>query len=691
MSALTHHDLATFTALGITEDLLIRAGIERVSDAEAREKYGIRGGGDMAGISFPYFDPVTMTNGRRRWTARIRRDHPELEDGKPHKKYVAPYGDRRHLYFPPTPQWFADSSIPIILVEAEKSALALTALAERSGEKFLALAMGGCYGWRGKIGIKQTATGESVPEHGAIPDLNICRDRRTTYVLLDLNVVSNPHVLEARRSIVKQLRAQAADVKTLELPEGAWNGPDDYIAANGDAAMLSLIRTGGVRSDGGEIIPPHFSDDALALRFSELHADELRYVAGLGKWLKWDGQRWAEDKTLHVFDMVRKTCREAASECTEEQKSSALRLTEKKTSAAVEWLIRSDRRHAATVEQWDSDPWVLNTPDGIVDLRNGEMRRHNRADYVTKITAATPSGDCPLWRRFLDRVTDGDKNLQSFLQRMTGYALTGSTREECLFFLYGLGANGKSKFIGAISGMMGDYAKTAPIETFVVSTGERHPTDLAGLQGARLVSTVETEDGRRWAEAKVKALTGGDRVAARKMRQDFFEYTPQFKLIAAGNHKPGLRSVNEAIRRRFHLVPFNVTIPEAERDLQLADKLREEWPGILQWAVEGCLEWQHDGLNPPAIVQDATNEYLANEDHVVRWMEDCCSLGPRENSKTQILYKNYCAWCEANNERALSSKEFSPELDRKGYAATHTMYGNVRNGIGLRSETYEGR
>jgi P4 family phage/plasmid primase-like protien len=231
---------------------------------------------------------------------------------------------------------------------------------------------------------------------------------------------------------------------------------------------------------------------------------------------------------------------------------------------------------------------------------------HRRDAYCTKMTAASPGGTCPLWNTFLDRVTDGDREFQAFLSRMVGYGLTADTREHALFFLYGTGANGKSVFLSTVAGILNDYAKSAAIETFIASPSEHHPTDLAGLQGARLVTATETEDGRRWAESKIKTLTGGDRIAARFMRQDFFEFTPVFKLVIAGNHKPGLRSVDEAIRRRLHLVPFTVTIPPAERDLSLSHKLRAEWGGILGWALEGCLEWQARGLNPPASVRDAT-------------------------------------------------------------------------------------
>jgi len=436
----------------------------------------------------------------------------------------------------------------------------------------------------------------------------------------------------------------------------------------------------------GAVTPLRFSEDALAVRFTQRHAEDIRYVAKWGHWLRYDGARWKEDSVLDVFDKCRVICREASDECLAEGKAAlAKQLTAATTVAAVHRMATWDQRTAATTDQWDSSIWLLNTPGGAVDLCTGEIRPCVREDFCTKITAVAPGGPCPLWRRFLGQVTDWNAELENFLQRMVGYSLTGCTCEECLFFLYGLGANGKSKFIGAISGTIGSYATAAPVEAFIATRGERHPTDLAGLQGARLVTAVETEQGRHWAESKVKALTGGDEISARFMRQDFFTFTPQFKLIIVGNHKPSLRSVNEAMRRRFHLVPFNVTIPESERDLQLADKLRAEWPGILKWAIEGCIAWYRDGLNPPAVVKDATAAYLASEDAAARWIEDCCTLGEREVAKTKALYKSYCDWCEANNEKPLSSKEFSPELDRKGYAVEHTVYGNVRRGIGLKA------
>jgi putative DNA primase/helicase len=267
---------------------------------------------------------------------------------------------------------------------------------------------------------------------------------------------------------------------------------------------------------------------------------------------------------------------------------------------------------------------------------------------------------------------------------MCGYALTGVTREHALFFLYGTGANGKSVFLNTISGMMGDYAKTAPIETFIDSKNERHPTDLAGLQGARLVTAIETEDGRRWAESKLKALTGGDRIPARYMRQDFFEYTPQFKLVIAGNHKPGLRTVDEAIRRRFHLLPFLVTIPATERDLELGEKLRSEWPGILAWAIEGCLAWQREGLNPPATVTDATAEYFESEDALARWLDERTMMKAGAWESATSLFNAWKAWAEVNGEFAGSQKRFSENIAARGYKPSRKNTGRGFDGITLR-------
>jgi putative DNA primase/helicase len=417
------------------------------------------------------------------------------------------------------------------------------------------------------------------------------------------------------------------------------------------------------------------SEDALALLFVEKHGENLHYVAAWGRWLVWDGKRWLPDSTLHVFDLVRETCREALGR----------KRLDAKTVAAVEKLAKADRRVAATVDQWDVDPWLLNTPDGMVDLRTGDTRAHRRNDYCTKLTAVAPGGDCPLWLAFLERIFAGDHELIAYMQRVCGYSLTGITREHALFFGYGTGGNGKGVFIGTVSGVMGDYATTAPMDTFIASNNDRHPTELAFLRGARLVTASETEEGRRWNETRIKSLTGGDRISARYMRQDFFQFTPAFKLLAFGNHKPGLRGVDEAIRRRFNLIPFTVTITEEQKDEQLPEKLRAEWPGILQWMVDGCGEWQGEGLAPSKAVREATDAYLVSEDSLAQWISECCNVGPNFYATTADLFSSYKKWMDAAGEAVGSQKSFSQKLEKR--ATPHRQGGTGRTGfrgIGLK-------
>ena len=432
--------------------------------------------------------------------------------------------------------------------------------------------------------------------------------------------------------------------------------------------------------------PSGFTDEGLALRFTDQHADTLRYVAGWGRWMEWTGTVWKTDGTLHVFDLSRAVCRLASTECNEGRVAAAV--ASAKTVAAVERLTKADRHHAATVEQWDADPWLLNTPGGTVDLRTGKMRRHRPEDYLTKATAVAPGGDCPLWLGFLNRITAMDLELQAYLQRMAGYALTGSIREHALFFGYGTGANGKGVTINTVSGIMGDYAAIATMETFTASQSDRHPTDLAMLRGARLVTAQETEEGRRWAESRIKAMTGGDPITARFMRQDFFTYIPCFKLLIAGNHRPALRGVDEAIRRRMNLIPFSVRIPPEERDADLPEKLVVEWPGILKWAIEGCLEWQRIGLAPPAAVTEATAEYLAAEDAPSNWLAECCIQHGTLHSSSSDLFKSWKAWAEATGEFPGSQKGFTQKLVGKGFGQRRLGDGKAGFlGVGLKAET----
>ena len=385
--------------------------------------------------------------------------------------------------------------------------------------------------------------------------------------------------------------------------------------------------------------PPDLSDEDLALRFSSRFSDRLRFVKATGRWLIWNGFCWKDDLTYEVLDFARQVCRDAAAEA--DKPGRAISVASAKTCSNVINLARSDRRHATKIADWDADPLLIGTPGGTIDLRDGSIRKNNRRDLITKNLATAPGGACPTWLEFLQQTTEGDQARIDYLQRFSGYCLTGLTTEHCIIVVHGPGRNGKSVFVNTLGGLFGDYHKTANMDAFTASNFERHPTELARLRGARLVTCVETDEGRPWAEARIKSLTGGDTIAARFMREDFFEFKPEFKLLIVGNHKPVIRNVDDAMRRRLHLVPFTATIPAEKRDPDLAEKLRIEWPGILAWAIEGAIAWRALGLSPPDAVRAATEAYLESEDSIEAWILDCCDEGPNCVSRTVDLWESW--------------------------------------------------
>lgn len=327
-----------------------------------------------------------------------------------------------------------------------------------------------------------------------------------------------------------------------------------------------------------------------------------------------------------------------------------------------------------------------------IDLETGIDHPPDPFDYHTKITAvaAAPEGTpCPLWMAFLHTVTGGDAELIGFLKRFLGYCLTGLVTEHSLVFLFGAGGNGKSVFMATVTEILGDYAVVAPMEMFLASNVERHPTEIAKLRGARLVVAHETQRGRRWDESKIKTLTGGDRLTGRFMRGDFFDFKPTHKFLIAGNHKPRFRTVDEAIRRRFLLVPFTVCIPKQKRDPGLAEKLKPEWPAILRWMVDGCLEWRSVGLMVPQAVQKATDDYLADQDVFGQWMEECVetfepAADPNAFEPTRGLFISWKTWCEPRNLKPGTETAFADSLKERGYEHKRTNSARGFKGIRLK-------
>jgi putative DNA primase/helicase len=408
--------------------------------------------------------------------------------------------------------------------------------------------------------------------------------------------------------------------------------------------------------------------------------------------MRLEGHIWRPDEDLRTVELVRGLCRRMSARAKRSGFKGARRIAGRGTMKAVEELARSDRLLAATTEQWDQDRFLLNTPGGVFCLKAGQwgLRPQRPDDYLTKSTAVAPAPSgtpCPLWEKFLDRATGSDVELKRFLQRSAGYLLCGDTADHALFFLYGTGANGKSVFLNVLIQILGDYATTTGTRNLMSSSGDQHPTWLADLRGARLVAASETEDGGRWNTALVKQLTGGDPVKARYMRQDYFQFWPQFKLLLCGNHRPELSAVDEAIRRRFHLIPFTQTIPPEERDAALTDSLvAGEGPAILAWAIDGFEEYLGQRLNAPETVRTATAEYLADEDNVGLWLADrveVTNIDSHQETSTN-LFNSFSEWARAAGESPGKCKGFVEKLKGRGFRKYHDRYGRGFCGIKLR-------
>jgi putative DNA primase/helicase len=323
-------------------------------------------------------------------------------------------------------------------------------------------------------------------------------------------------------------------------------------------------------------------------------------------------------------------------------------------------------------EQFDADRWALNCMNGTLDLQaEAVLHPHRRAQLITRMvpTIYDRSAECPIWESVLATLFQGDEGLIKFVQKSVGYSLTGDTREQVVFIFHGTGANGKTLVLMVLMDLLGDYATQTPAATLLVKKGDGIPNDIARLAGCRFAAAVETEDGQRLAEGLVKQMTGRDRLVARFLRAEFFEFVPQFKLFLATNHKPRIRGTDHAIWRRIRLVPFAVTIPDAQQDRDLPEKLKAEWPGILAWAVRGCLAWQREGLGTPDAVAQWTQRYREEMDVLGAFIAERCRVEPTLGSRASALYEAYTAWSQRAGERPLSKRSFGLRLGERGFQA----------------------
>jgi len=421
--------------------------------------------------------------------------------------------------------------------------------------------------------------------------------------------------------------------------------------------------------------PIEVSEDAIALEFTRQYGQDMRFDHNIGKWYQWQHAHWSPLDMPVAFQFAREIGRRLGAGKKSTCKASV--------AGGAERFARSDPTHSVTSDIWDSDPWLLGTPKGTLELKTGVMHMPRKSEYITKCTGCAPDKRPPtLWLNFLHEATNGDQDMVTYLQRIAGYCLTGNTSEHSLFFIYGPGGNGKSVFLNMLVHILGSYAISAPMDTFTSSKFSSHPTELAMLKGSRLVTASETEEGRGWAEARIKALTGGDAITARFMRQDFFTYQPQFKLLFAGNHQPSLNAVDAAMRRRFNMMPF-IHKP-SNPDPRLEEKLREEAPRILGWALQGCLDWQKEGLSRPVSVTTATEEYFNDQDIFGQWIADCCEVGEKEWDQPHTLFASWVAFTKQAGEDGGTMVSFTGRLKLAGFTKGKVSQVRAWKGLSVR-------
>jgi len=398
------------------------------------------------------------------------------------------------------------------------------------------------------------------------------------------------------------------------------------------------------------------TDSGNAEYFADRHADDVRYDHQRGRWLVWTKHRWQPDVDGQIRRLakaaMRERFRDAGTLDDPDARARAARwaiASESKSKLdALIALAQAERSIADPGTTWDADPWLLAAPNGVIDLRTGTRRDGRRNDRITMQVGVVfePDATCQRWNRFLDEIFDGDTELISFVHRAVGYSLSGDTSEQCLFLGYGTGSNGKGTLINTLKEILGDYGSNMPFSTIEMHQRSAIPNDLAALVGRRLVIAAETNDGTRLNEARVKALTGCDPVTARFLHREFFTFEPVAKFWLSVNHKPVVRDDSHGFWRRIRLIPFLKTFPVNNA---LKVELAAEMPGILAWAVRGCLEWQRQGLNAPAAVLNATRAYERDSDPLAMFLEEACVTNTEYEVGATDLFQHYKSWADRHS------------------------------------------
>jgi len=435
------------------------------------------------------------------------------------------------------------------------------------------------------------------------------------------------------------------------------------------------------------------TDSGNAELMAAMFKDDLRFDHKRGRWLLWKKDRWLEDRRIEIFSLAKKAARErlkCVSHISDDDRRTkqvgwALKSEDHyRLKAAVE-LVKGIVPIADSGDDWDSRPMLFGAANGVIDLRTGKLHTALREEQITLYSDSPfdPAARCPRFERFLGEIFQSDVELISFVKRAVGYSLTGDLSEQCMFCCFGHGANGKSTLLEILRTVFGPYAYSLPFSAFELKARASIPNDLAAIVGRRFVTSVETAGGVRLNEARIKALTGGDTISARQLYKEFFEFRPAAKLWLAFNHKPIVEDDSEGFWRRVRLIPFAASFSGAARDMKLLSKLESEASGILAWAVQGCIEWQREGLEKPVAVESATEAYRQESDPIREFLEQFYEADPAGCVSSSEIWRDYAEWSRQNGTDKISQQRFSERLKAHGLKPERLGHERTRAWRGL--------
>lgn len=486
-----------------------------------------------------------------------------------------------------------------------------------------------------------------------------------------------------QKALLETVIASESD-KRLNTFKLAISGRKDHAAIEADVFQADKLP--------GDPADLHLSDTGNAEAIASLYGQRIRFDHLQGRWLIWCNQHWKPDNNGEItrigIDVVR------------ERMKLSISITDKdKRNASIKWCMSSESKTrldsmakisaslhplADDGKHWDEESFLLGCPNGVIDLHTGELRQGNPSDRITQQISVEydPNAKAPRWEEFLLQIFNNDNDLINYIQRCIGYSLTGDIREQCIFFCWGTGANGKSTFLDILREMLCDYAANTPFSTFDLSRQTNIPNDLAALYKARFVTACETNESRRLNEGRVKAMTGDFALTARFMHQEFFTFAPVFKIWLAMNHKPSIAGTDDGIWRRIRLIPFVVSFKGRE-DKTLLNKLRAELPGIFAWSIKGVLDWQSHGLEMPEAVQNATSSYRIESDTIAQFIDEALVVNPKARVIASDLYHQYSQWCKDTGHEPMNSTNFGRRMAERNYEKRKIGHNVFYMGIGL--------